>query len=185
VDIVVTVADTTGSTVTISDSATDVGGTSLTFAGVTGTGYNWVYVHGYNVGSTTLLAQAAGYNDGNSNVTVDPSGFYIYQPGSINTTVSAANTNIIIAAGRLDPTTLNVSTYQSVRAGLSASVPVISSDTLIGTITTSPLVFSAGVNSMTTQFDPEAEGTSTISVGTPAGFDTPSNRQEITATVNP
>ena len=68
---------------------------------------------------------------------------------------------------------------------MTASVDVTSSDTGVGTITTSPLVFNGGDYNLSTEFDPQAEGTTTISVGTPAGFDTPSNYQQITATVDP
>jgi hypothetical protein len=64
-------------------------------------------------------------------------------------------------------------------------VPVVSSNTAAGVITTSPLSFGANVNSVTTQFDPVAAGASTLSVSVPAGFDTPASQRQITATVNP
>jgi hypothetical protein len=52
-------------------------------------------------------------------------------------------------------------------------------------ITVSPLTFGPNVGSANTQFDPIAAGTSTLTVGTPAGFDASNNFRQITATVNP
>jgi hypothetical protein len=66
------------------------------------------------------------------------------------------------------------------------NVTVTSSNPAAGTITVSPVVFAPNTFSVFTAFDPTAPGgVSTITVGTPAGFDTPSNQQQITATVNP
>ena len=67
--------------------------------------------------------------------------------------------------------------------GLTVNVDVTSSDTNVGTITTSPAVFNGGDSFFTTQFDPAAVGTTTISVVPPSGFNTPSNFRQITATV--
>ena len=47
------------------------------------------------------------------------------------------------------------------------------------------MVFNANTNSIITQFDPAAVGTAAITVGVPTGFDRPSDRQQITVTVNP
>src|SRR5690606_30449013 len=78
---------------------------------------------------------------------------------------------------------------QGVRGGFSVQVPVTSSDTAVGTITTSPTFANGvGINQVSTQFDPLAAGTTTISVVQPAGFEAPSNPGggrsiELTATV--
>jgi hypothetical protein len=129
--------------------------------------------------------QAPGYNAGTSNVTVDPSGFYL-NSSSFTTTASSANTTLTVSAARLNPTTLNVALGQELRGGLSnVSVTVTSSNPTIGTIVNSPAVFNGGDMSRTVQFDPLAAGTATISLTPPPGFSTPSDRQQITATVNP
>jgi hypothetical protein len=180
----VTVTSTTSTIALVSQDGTVAGGTSVTFHGVTGRDVGTVYVQGLQRGSMSLHAQAAGYNDANLTVTVVPSGFYISQ-GDFATTVTAANSTLSIQAARLDPTTLNIGAQQAVRGGLTVNVPVTSSNTTVGTITTSPVVFTGGTVYATTQFDPQTAGTTVISVGTPPGFDTPSNQQQITATVNP
>ena len=63
------------------------------------------------------------------------------------------------------------------------NVPVTSSNTAIGTITTSPVVFASGASSGSTTFQPVAAGMTNLTVGTPAGFSTPSQYPQITATV--
>ncbi|HTO10691.1 MAG TPA: hypothetical protein VMQ51_03905, partial [Candidatus Binatia bacterium] len=122
--------------------------------------------------------------DNQTTVTAQPSGF-ILNTSSFTTTAGAANSIVQVASVRLDPTTLNSSQTQEVRGGATIMVPVTSSDPTVGTITTSPLTFPAGVSTVNTQFDPVAVGTSQITVGVPSGFDTPSNFQQITVTVNP
>ena len=87
---------------------------------------------------------------------------------------------------RLDPLTLNPTSAQPLRGGhASVSVDVTSSNTTVGTIVGSPVVFSANQSSKTVQFDPLAVGTTTLTVAPPAGFSTPINLQQIIATVNP
>src|SRR5262249_23608464 len=144
-----------------------------------------IYVSGLALGTTTLSVTAAGYNNGTSNVTVDPSGFFIYSPGSFSTTTFSADTSITVYAALLNATTLNFANYGTVRAGVTASVPVTSSVTGVGTITTSPVVIGGNVSFNTTTFHPVAAGSTNITLGTPTGgnFSTSSSSQSITATV--
>ena len=67
----------------------------------------------------------------------------------------------------------------------SVSVPVTSSSTVVGSISTSPIVFHGGDYLLSTTFQPAGAGTSNITLGTPAGFSTPApvTTQQITATV--
>ena len=75
---------------------------------------------------------------------------------------------------------------QPLRGGhASVSVDVTSSNTTVGRIVGSPVVFSVNQSSKTVQFDPLAVGTTTLAVPPPVGFSTPINLQQITATVNP
>jgi hypothetical protein len=182
VDVTVTVAS--GTIATISDDPLLAGSTSLTFTGVSGTSVGTIYVQGRSLGNTTITVQASGYNDGGSNVTVHPSGFILYS-NSFTTTTSSANTTIQIRSGRLHPTTLNYIAYQRIRGGLTVTVDLTNSDDTVGTLTTSTLAFGPNDFFMNTEFDPLADGTTDISVLTPAGFDTSSNKTTITATVNP
>ena len=84
----------------------------------------------------------------------------------------------------LDPTFLNFQAQQAVRGGLTVSVPVTSGTTSVGTIVGSPAVFNPGDNgNANTAFAPVATGMSVLTVGVPAGFSTPSNGRQLTATV--
>src|SRR5207247_2812087 len=111
------------------------------------------------------------------------SGFIICTPGNFTSTTLSNNTSLTIASVQLNPASLALQQYQAVRGGLSVNVPVTSSDTAVGTITTSPVVFGGGDNFVSTAFHPVGVGTANVTVGTPAGFSTPSTNQQITATV--
>ncbi|HEX7795014.1 MAG TPA: hypothetical protein VF456_11715, partial [Vicinamibacterales bacterium] len=183
VDVTVTVTD--GTIAKIATSATVDGVNSLLFQNVTTTSVGTIFVQGFTVGTTTITVHAAGYQDATGTVTVDPSGFYL-QTSSFTTTAGANNTNVAVGAARLNSVTLNVAQNQALRGGLSGiNVTVNSSNPAVGTIVGSPVSFDGNNLSKTVAFDPSAAGTSTITITTPAGFSTPSNSQQITATVNP
>jgi len=180
----VTVTSNSGLIAIVSKDGTLQGANSVVFTNVSSTNVGTVFVQGLGLGQTTIRAQAAGYAEGAGAVTVNPSGFVINSPGNFTTAATAANTNVQIAAARLDPVTLNRSVNQPLRGGLQALVEVTSSNTSAGTITTSPVTFSGNVTSVNTAFNPQAPGTSNIGVVQPAGFTVPNNLQQITATVN-
>jgi hypothetical protein len=180
----VTVTSDSGLIAIVSKDGTLQGANSVVFTNVTTTSVGTVFVQGLGLGQTNVRAQAAGYAEGVGAVTVNPSGFVINSPGNFTTTAAAANTNVQIAAARLDPVTLNRSVNQPLRGGLQALVEVTSSNTAAGTITTSPVTFLGNVTTVNTSFNPQAPGTSNIGVVQPAGFTLPNNLQQITATVN-
>jgi hypothetical protein len=183
--VTVTVRSNSPTLATVTRDGSVAGGTSVTFTNVTGTFVGQLYVQGRAVGTTTLTVEAAGYNDGTSQVTIDPSGF-VLNMNDITTNTFAANTTVRIDAARLNPATLAWVTTQELRGGLAANVPVpvTSSNTAVGTIVGSPALFAGGDAFRNVAFDPVANGTTTISIATPTGFSTPSNFQSITATVN-
>jgi hypothetical protein len=73
--------------------------------------------------------------------------------------------------------------FQSIRGGLTVNVNVTSSNTTVGTITTSPVVFAGGSTIGFTEFDPASAGSTTITVGAPAGFSTPATGVSAIVTV--
>lgn len=183
VDITVTVANPSKATITTTDTAEGSG--SITFTGVSTTGNKTFYVQGRGIGTTTITASAGGYADSIKTVTIDPSGFIIYTPSSITTTVAAANTTMQIRSARLDPSTFAYSAIQAVRGGTSVDVPVLSSVTSVGVITVSPVTFNSNTLYVNTAFDPIAVGITALSAEPPAGFSTPTTKRVINATVNP
>ena len=181
----VTITSTAGTITTITQDGTMVGGTSVTFLGVTGTSVGTIFVQGLSSGSGELTGQAAGYDDGFLDVTVVPSGFVHQVLNVISTTVGAANINFPVGPAALNSTTLNFAEFQQIRGGISVDVEVASSDTSVGTIVGNPQTINGGSSQANFEFDPMGVGTTTLTVQTPAGFSTPSNRKDRTANVNP
>jgi hypothetical protein len=183
----VTVTSNNPAIATLTRTAALEGAATATFTSVSGTVVGTFFVQGRSIGTTTLTVQAPGYNDATVNVTVQPSGFsFASGTGNFSTPASAANRTLSIQAFRLDPTFLTVLQAQALRGGHPmVSVDVTSSNTTVGTIVNSPAEFDGGESSTNVQFDPAAAGTTTITVVQPAGFTTPSNLQQITATVTP
>jgi hypothetical protein len=186
----VTVTSSDPSIVTISTSPTVAGTASVTFPNVSNAGgLPALYLQGQKVGSTTVTVSANGYTDGTATITVYPSGFTYatnYTSGFTTTSFSSA-TSIYVYPSLLSPGTLNYYTANNVylSPGLGTiSIPVTSSNTNVGNITLSPVVFNAGDGYKATSFQPSSAGTSTIAIGaTPAGFTTPAQYTQITATV--
>jgi hypothetical protein len=186
--VTVTVRVASTAVATITTDGTVAGGDTVTFTNIASTFVGNFFVQGRaSSGSTALSAKAPGFADGAGTVTGQPSGFIINSPGNFTTTTAAANTNIQIVSVRLNPITLNTEVSQVVRGGATVDVPVTATTVTgsgVGSITTSPVRFTANANAVLTQFDPANPGTATIAVGLPSGFDRPSDRQQITATVN-
>jgi hypothetical protein len=168
-----------------SGSPTVQGGTVASIPGITSTSANTFYVQGVGVGSAVFTIAATGYTSTNISITVDPSGFVIYTPGSITTTSLSSDSSLTILPAILNPGTSAVLGYGSTTPAASVSVPVTSGTTTVGTITNSPLAFTANTASMTANFHPVGAGTTSLSLSTPAGFTTPTpaSTQQITATV--
>ena len=169
VDITVTLAS--GSIARLSDTATVLGGTTIVFPGVANATPRTLFLQGLLQGTTQVTVAAPGYATSTQTITVDPSGFIINSPSAINTTTFSANTNVQIAAARLLPGTLAFQENETVRAGLTVPVTVTSSNAAIGVITPNPFSFGPTVGSINGQFDPLTEGTTTVAVATPSGFE--------------
>ena len=171
---------------TIALSDTTVGLSSQTFTNVTSTYVGRIWVQAQSLGTTTITQVAAGYSNGSGTITVYPSGFSFYPySNSFSTPAGSSPYSLTVATNALNPGTLTINTYnQELNPGIGpVNVSVTSSNTSTGTITTSPLVFNTGTANGSTTFKPLATGTSTLTVGVPSGFSTPSQYQQITATV--
>lgn len=188
VDVTVTVSGSGAGLVTLSKVRTAEGTNSVTFAGVTTTALQPLWVQGRAQGDIQLTATAAGYNAATLPVTVTPAGFWTFAPGfasSFTTNTFAAPSSVFVRAAQLTPT-LQPGSEQEVRGGIGISVDVdlTSSNTGVGSIVASPIHFTGGGASTNTAFfDPQLVGTTTLSISTPTGFTTPTTRQSILAEV--
>jgi hypothetical protein len=174
------------SLVTLSKSTSVLGTASLTFTNVTVSGAQSFYVQGQGVGSTTLTVSAPGYTNATATITVYPSGFTFanqYSSG-LSTTASSSPTTLTVYPSILNPGILSFYTFGQLNPALAGtSVQVTSSNTGIGTITTSPLIFNGGESSLTTTFKPVATGTTNLNIVQPSGYSNPSQYVTIPATV--
>jgi hypothetical protein len=183
----VTIISDTPLVATISTGPTIFGSATTTFPNVTAAQGFTIYVQGQKTGTATLTISAPGYSSTTIAVTVDPSGFVFYSPSNFSTTTFSTPTSIVVRPAILNPGSLTLLNYAQLNPGISTiSVPLTSGTPSVGSITTSPLVFSAGDTSESSSFQPLAAGTTTLSLGAPpAPFATatPLATQQITATV--
>ncbi len=73
-------------------------------------------------------------------------------------------------------------TVQPLRAGVTATVVLKSTDPAVGTVE-SPVTMSSGISHVKSLFVPMDKGRTVITVNTPAGFSTPANAASVPATV--
>ncbi len=166
-----------------------VGTASIVFNNITG-GIPGFYVQGVSNGSgsatATLTITVAGYNTGTATVTVNPTGFILagYYPVAINTQTFSSPSTVAVAPAILNPTSLTVysacgnpnyasgSCYLNPGLG-SITVNLTNSNTAVGTLTSSSLLFTSGSYLASTTFKPLTAGTTSIGLPTqPAGFST-------------
>jgi len=143
------------------------------------------YVHGLvNSGSATYTVSASGYPSTPGTVNFAPSAFGLSGPFGLGqgfpTTTGGNNSDLAITSGRVAGSSL---IPQVLRGGLTVNVPVVSSNTTVGTITTSPVVVTGGTGFGATQFHPLTAGSSNISITAPSGFGTFSGGSSLTITV--
>lgn len=138
-------------------------------------------------GMVTYAASAAGYGKATGAVTLVRSGIVITGPAKLGnplvTTSGIWPSVITVYSAQLDSSG-NFIAVQQVRGGSSATVQISSSNTAVGTITSSPVTITGGSVSVRSQFQPLSEGNTTLLLDTPAGFNTPAQFARITVTVN-
>jgi hypothetical protein len=128
-----------------------------------------VYVQGTALGVVTVTASAPGYA-GTLPVTVTPSGF-VFRLTSDPETVDAfaPNQQYQVRSARLNDAGA-FQAYQETRGGVTFNVAVTSSNVAVGTIVTSPLVFTGNTSFVDATFDPIANGSTNLAITQPAGF---------------
>ena len=152
---------------------------------MTTTSVGTIFVQGRSLGSTTLTAQAAGYNDDTSNVTVNPSGF-ILNAGNFSTNTFAANTALRVDAALLTPAHAEL---PAVAGAAGRAVDGERPGDELRYQRRHDRRQSRGVQRRRrVRISPRRSirrrlAPRTISLTTPAGFQTPNNLQSITATV--
>lgn len=176
---------------TITKTNTVVGVTTLTFTNVTTASVGTIFVQGQSAGTATITVSAPGYTTGTGTVTVQPSGFAYYAGNynsqTINTTSFSDTTTLYVYPFLLDGNNAEAS-YPSytLSPGVGpVTVSISDSNTAVGTISANSLVFTSAdqQNYQQFTFQPVSAGTANITLGSAAGFTTPSNYQQVVATV--
>jgi len=144
------------------------------------------YVQGRaSTGTVSYTATATGFGFGTGEVTLAPSGIVIAGPfgfgNPIVTTPAGGPQNLTVSSVVLGVGG-NVLATQQVSGPV--SVTVTSSDPAVGTISNSPVVIGAATSSVTTQFLPASNGTTSISVDVPAGFTAPAQYGSVFASIS-
>jgi 6-phosphogluconolactonase (cycloisomerase 2 family)/HSP20 family molecular chaperone IbpA len=184
---IVTLTSSSSSKVLLSTSATAVGAPSITVTVPAGSQYGaYFYVQALsNSGTVTVTETVSGYNPSTLTVNLEPSGFIIQGTAAINSFSSPSPVYVTFA--QLDPSTLAYTGSLALRPGASpVTVPLKNSNTAVGTLAASSIVFNPGDSQKQTTFAPTgtAAGSATITVnGTPSGYSAPSNYTSAVFTV--
>jgi hypothetical protein len=173
-NVTIKVSDPTVALISTTQSA--VGQQTVVFSNVTASTIGYLYIQGKKVGTTTLTVSAPGYTTGTETITVSKSGFaYYYGNQDFTTTTYASPTTVTVYPFLLDANQ-SITGYPNyaINPGSPAlSVPVTSSDTTVGTVT-SPVVFNPLDTGKSFTFTPVAAGTANLTIGAqPAGFTEP------------
>ncbi len=139
-------------------------------------------------GQVNITASVPGYPNGTGTVTLASSGFVIAGAngtgGAISTYLGVSSTLTVYAA-RLDNSGLFVESQQ-IRGEYAVNVPVSSSLTNIGNVSSPAVVFSGGMNSTTLQFvaSQVTTGVTNVIVGPVPLFTEPAAGSSLVVTVN-
>jgi Divergent InlB B-repeat domain len=192
----VTTTSSDTSKVLLRPYAIDSSGTSAgtaSFIGTVAAGSNttpgfWIQALASS-GTAQITVSAPGYQSAVATVTLTPSGFQLNGPAGtgVNFTATLGTPSpptLTVSAAQLDTSGNVLATNQAVRGGFTASVPVSSGTQATGTIAGSPAVVQAGATtSSAVTFQPNAVGTSVLSITQPSGFSTPATGTQLTVTV--
>jgi hypothetical protein len=142
-------------------------------------------------GTATITATAPNFTSGSGTITFSPSGAVLVGPNGIGVQSFSTNqgltTTVTVSLARLDSMN-NFVEVQPLSGGTSATVKVESSNTTVGTISSSPVTITGGNTSASSQFNAILAGSTTVTATplAPAGLVTPAaGANTLTAAVNP
>ncbi|MES2390764.1 MAG: chitobiase/beta-hexosaminidase C-terminal domain-containing protein, partial [Acidobacteriota bacterium] len=171
----VTITSSNPAVAVISTSAGTLGSGTATVPNYT-SGSVAYYVQGLSPGTSTLTIAAAGYTSKTSIITVNASGV-VFSPtaqATFSTTSFSQPTTVGLYVTMLNSSTGALAGYCGTTCfpnpGATFSVPVTSSDTSVGTVSTSTVTFAAGATQASFTFIPGEVGTTALTLGPqPAG----------------
>jgi hypothetical protein len=141
-------------------------------------------------GSVTYTATVPSIGNATGTVSFAPSGILIQGPFGLGANFPVASgsapVSLTVEAAQLDSSRnfVALGTVAPDSGGNGVSVNVTSSNTAVGTITSSPVAIPAGQIGATTGFQAVSAGSTTISVSVPNGFAIPNQYGSVGATVS-
>ena len=154
IDETITISSGNGSLVTLGSGAV-VGNPTIQSGLSAGTTSIGTFVKALgSSGQVTITVSVPGYSNGTGTVTLANSGFVVAGPNGIGaafSTYQGVSTTLTVSAARLDSSGLMVETEQ-LRGGFTVNVPIISTVTTIGTVSSGTVPMSGGSDNATTQF---------------------------------
>jgi trimeric autotransporter adhesin len=142
----------------------------------------------------TITATGGFTGSATGSVTLAPSGFVLSGPFGLGanffTTTGGLPSQIDVFSALLDVNgnpvfdTFGNLVSQPLAGGTSVSVNVTSSVHTVGTITTTPLVFTGANDDVSTSFTPLGAGTTVLAAVAPSGYTTPASLASLDATVS-
>jgi hypothetical protein len=192
-DVLVTLTSNSPANLLLSTTPTAAGFSSITVtipAGFTSASY---FAQALSAsGTVTHTASSPNFNPRTATITLAPSGVVIAGPNGLgapffNASVSGGAVPVTVYMAMLNPGSPSSfsGTTQALRGGLaSLQVSLSSTNTGVGTIA-SPVTITSGSDNAVTQFTPVSQGSTTVSVATPAGFTTSSNDTSLSVSVSP
>jgi len=171
----------------LSPTATDKGSGSLKIKVPPGGIHGTYYMQALDgSGPVTYTASAPGYRTRTAKVTLTASGVVVAgplsftraggSPGFVARLSSGQQTPILVYTAYLDPVTHRSAdvTVQPLRAGVSLTINITSSDPSVGTVA-APVTINTASDTAETRFTPLKVGTTMVSVVTPEGYTPSSN----------
>lgn len=173
--VMVTLTSSNSGALLLSPAANVPGSPSITVTIPANTNNTTFYLQALSdTGTVAYTASATNYQDGTSSPMLAKSGVILSGPFGpnfgfpITTHVGSAPTNLAVQTAALNPDGTFIAT-QPLAAGQSLQVMLTTNPQGVGTVT-SPVTISGGTDTATAQFTPTANGSTTVSVLTPAGY---------------
>ena len=189
----------------LSRSATQVGSGSIRIPISAGSTRATYYLQAIeNFGTVATTVSAPGYTTRTGTITLAPSGVVIGGPpgppdeaellrpeaagaprGFLARLSVGSPVPVLVYTVQLDPVSRRSAdiTVQPLRAGVSLTASLRNSNPAIGALDAASLTIEAGAHTAFTHFTPLSEGSTLVSVDTPAGFETSANATGLTVIV--
>jgi hypothetical protein len=179
----VTITSNNPSLLMLSATATGTGTASITITIPAGGTSGSYYLQSFgNSGTVSYFAAAPGFNNRNGSITLANSGLVLAgplglgAPGANESVTAGPDSTWTIYTAQLDGSN-NYVVAQSLRAGMTVTANLTSTNTTAGTIASPVTITGGGASSVTTTFTPKAVGSTTVVLAQPSNLGLATNNE--------